>query len=150
MWAGQGQKASRQKAAATNSAEFAKFLLMQQFEAKEIGLRIKQARVERGMTQEDLAEVASFSSRSLTDYETGVTIPYRHLRELSRLLGRSPEWFLHGDAENEASVEVAERLDRIEQAQAEQRKADEQTQQLLQELIARLGPSGEARGRSAS
>jgi repressor LexA len=70
---------------------------MQQFGAAEIGARIKQARLERGLTQEELAALASFSKRSLQDYESGKTIPYRHLGELGQLLGKSIEWFLHGD-----------------------------------------------------
>lgn len=67
-----------------------------QFEAKEIGRRIAEARTLAGLTQEDLAEMASFSKRSLQDYETGKTIPYKHMREISQLLGREVEWFLHG------------------------------------------------------
>jgi transcriptional regulator with XRE-family HTH domain len=70
---------------------------VQQFEAQEIGARIRQARLERGLTQESLAEMASFSKRSLQDYEAGQTIPYRQLREFSRLLNRPEEWFLYGD-----------------------------------------------------
>ncbi len=68
-----------------------------QFEAKEIGQRIAEARTVAGITQETLAEMASFSKRSLQDYEAGVTIPYKHMREISRLLGREVEWFLHGE-----------------------------------------------------
>jgi transcriptional regulator with XRE-family HTH domain len=71
---------------------------MSQFEAREIGKRIAEARILASLTQEELAEMASFSKRSLQDYETGVTIPYRHMREISRLLGREVEWFLHGKA----------------------------------------------------
>ncbi len=41
--------------------------------------------------------MASFSKRSLQDYETGVTTPYRQLREIGKLLGRPVEWFLYGD-----------------------------------------------------
>lgn len=70
---------------------------MQQFEAQEIAARIKRARLERGLTQEALAEMASFSKRSLQDYEAGNTIPYHHFRELGRLLNKPPEWFLYGD-----------------------------------------------------
>lgn len=68
-----------------------------QFQAKEIGQRIAEARTVAGLTQETLAEMASFSKRSLQDYETGVTIPYKHMREISQLLGREVEWFLHGE-----------------------------------------------------
>lgn len=87
-----------QELAATKSRNFRTFLLMQQFAAHEIGERIKLARKERGLTQDELAAMASFSKRSLQDYEYGKTIPYKHLRELARLLNRPEEWFLYGDA----------------------------------------------------
>lgn len=86
------------KSAATNDRNFHRFLLMAQLEAKAIGARIQQARLEAGMTQEQVAEIATFSKRSLQDYEGGVTIPYRHLREIGQLLDRPVEWFLHGRA----------------------------------------------------
>lgn len=86
--------------AATNLRNFRTFLLMAQFEAQEIGARIAQARNEKGLTQEELAEMASFSKRSLQDYEAGETIPYRHFREIGRLLHKPTEWFLYGDPEN--------------------------------------------------
>src|SRR4029077_822569 len=86
-----------QLSAATNGRTFRRFLLMQQFEAAEIGARIKQAQRERGLLQHELAAMASFSQRSLQDYQSGVTIPYKHLSELSRLLGKPVEWFLRGD-----------------------------------------------------
>jgi transcriptional regulator with XRE-family HTH domain len=89
------------------------FLLVQQFAAEEIGARIKQARKERGLTQEELAEMASFSTRSLQDYENGVTIPYRHMAEISRLLGRPVEWFLYGDGGGEPD-ELTAKVERIE------------------------------------
>ena len=93
---------SPQEVAATNSRNFRTFLLMQQFAAREIGARIAQARKERGLSQEELADlVAGFSKRSLQDYEAGVTIPYKHLNELGRLLKKPEEWFLYGDDEQE-------------------------------------------------
>lgn len=115
------RRAVPQKVAATDSRILRTFLLMRQFEAQEIGARIAQARKELGLTQEQLAEMASFSRRSLQDYESGLTIPYRHFRELSRLLRRTPEWFLYGDDEG-ASAEtrtLAERLgDVVERLEA--------------------------------
>lgn len=100
-----------QKPAATSGRNFRTFLLMQQFAAHEIGGRIKQARLEAGLTQDELADLASgFSKRSLQDYESGVTTPYKHLQELSRLLRRPTEWFLYGDAEvKPETVTVTER-----------------------------------------
>lgn len=108
-----------QKAAATNSREFRTFLLMAQFEAQEIGARIQQARKEKGLTQEELAEMASFSKRSLQDYETGQTIPYRQLQELGRLLGRPTEWFLYGEKDPAAGADLEQVLEAVEGLRAE-------------------------------
>lgn len=70
---------------------------MSQLQAREIGARIALARNEAGLTQEEVTELATFSKRSLQDYEAGNTIPYRHMQEISRLLNRPVEWFLHGE-----------------------------------------------------
>lgn len=102
----------RQIPAATGTREFRRFLLVAQLEAKEIGERIAQARKEAGLTQEQLIQLATFSQRSLSDYERGAVIPYRQMREISKLLDRPVEWFLHGDDEDEPAV--LERLDSID------------------------------------
>lgn len=71
---------------------------MQQFAAREIGERIAQARREAGgMTQEQLAELLNVSARSVQDYESGVTVPWKHMHALTRIFTRPLEWFLHGD-----------------------------------------------------
>src|SRR4029077_14407263 len=108
---------SSQELASRKSRTFRSFLLMSQFEAKEIGQRIAQARIVAGLTQEQVAELASFSKRSLQDYETGVTIPYRNMREISRLLGRPVEWLLHGD--DDERQETAELISGLERRLAE-------------------------------
>jgi transcriptional regulator with XRE-family HTH domain len=97
-----------QRLAATKTADFANFLLAMQFEAKEIGARIAKARKEAGLSQEELAEMAPFSKRSLQDYEGGVTIPYRHLQFLGRILGREIDWFLHGTEETNDGPDLSE------------------------------------------
>lgn len=90
------RSSAAKKLAATNGRSFRTFLLVSQFEAIEIGARIAAARKEKGLTQDELAALCTFSKRSLQDYEAGVTIPYRHLVELGGILGRTPAWFLHG------------------------------------------------------
>lgn len=118
----------------TNSREFRRFLLVAQLEAKEIGKRIAQARLEAGLTQEQLAEMAPFSYRSLQDYEQGVTIPYRQLREIGKLLDRPVEWFLHGeDEEQPAVLELLAELDR--KLDAIDRKLDGDRQAIEQRLL---------------
>lgn len=107
---------------------------MEQFEARAIGARIAQTRLERGLTQEQLAEMSSFSKRSLTDYETGATIPYRHFRELSRILGKPVEWFLHGDDEEPAVTSQpeanAELLAEVREVASEVREIRERLQRI--------------------
>lgn len=112
------------KAAATNDRNFRTFLLVSQFEAEAIGARIARARDEAGLTQEQVADVATFSKRSLQDYEAGVRVPWKHMREIAAILDRRVEWFLHGESEQldderlsrlEAQVdETVDRLRRIE------------------------------------
>lgn len=126
-----------QKAAATTSREFRTFLLMAQFEAREIGARIEQARKEKGLTQEELAEMASFSKRSLQDYERGETIPYRHFRELGRLLERPTEWFLYGDADDPRPVGLDEVLAAVEALRSDLRPVLGLVEQLLEKGPAR-------------
>jgi transcriptional regulator with XRE-family HTH domain len=102
--------------AATIDCKFRTFLLMTQFEAKAIGSRIALARDEAGLTQEQLAEISSFSKRSLQDYESGKTIPYKHMREISELLNREVPWFLHGEPSIERGL--GEQLEAIRQCLA--------------------------------
>lgn len=98
--------------AATTGRNFRTFLLMSQFAAQEIGTRIALARELAGLTQEELAAMTSFSKRSLQDYEAGVRTPFKHLQELSGLLRRPVEWFLHGDAP--AASDLVGRLEALE------------------------------------
>lgn len=128
------RKPGTQKLAATNQRTFLTFLLMEQFAAEEIGARIQQARKERGLTQEELAGMASFSKRSLQDYESGLTIPYRHLRELGRLLKKRPEWFLYGDEAEADPSELAEVRRGLAHVQ-EMKEATERIEALLHELV---------------
>lgn len=91
---------------------------MQQFAGAEIGARIAQARREAdGMTQEQLAELLNVSTRSVQDYEAGVTMPWRHFKLLETAFKRPMGWFLYGDQpEAETPGEaVLEKLARIEQ-----------------------------------
>ena len=100
------------KSAATNARTFRTFLLVSQFEARAIGERIARARHDAGLTQEEMAELASFSKRSLQDYEAGVTIPYRHMREIGTITNKPVEWFLYGD-----DPEVSDLANRVDQVQ---------------------------------
>lgn len=131
-----------QKPAATNGRTFHTFLLMAQLEAREIGQRIRQKRKETGMTQEDLAMMASFSKRSLQDYESGATIPYRHLAEIGKLLNTDPSWFLYGPQEEKSASDQPSAA--LEQQVADGLAAANRIQELLEELLRRLPDAPES------
>lgn len=124
------------KTAATTSRDFRTFLLVSQFEAKAIGGRIARARDLAGLTQEEVAEMASFSKRSLQDYEAGVTIPYKHMREISSLLAKPVEWFLHGEPEQEAATadQLPQILRRLEALEEQVGRVADLTAQILEAL----------------
>lgn len=134
------------KTAATNDRTFRTFLLVAQLEAEAIGLRIRQARDEAGMTQEELADVArGFSKRSLQDYEAGVTIPYKHMQEIAAITGKEVEWILHGDPEQprEGEAVAASVLDRLRLLEETVARIDEQTAQGFRALEAAIGQLAE-------
>jgi transcriptional regulator with XRE-family HTH domain len=107
-------------------------------EPTEIGARIRVAREVAGLTQEELARAASFSKRSLQDYEAGAVVPFKHFRELGRLLERDTEWFLHGDATRLADEEIRQLQEEV-QALRDQ----------LDEVLALLRNEGPATGEAS-
>lgn len=110
------------KPAATNDRSFRTFLLVEQFAAREIGDRIAEARRRaNGMTQQTLGDLIGVSARSIQDYEAGVTIPWKHMREIAEITETRVEWLLHGEGEPDRlarvealATEASERLRRIE------------------------------------
>lgn len=93
-------------------------LLLSVFEPEDIGARIAAARKEAGLTQEELADLVSVSTRSLQGYESGDVVPYRHMGKIGEVVGRSVSWLLHGEASEDEATN-AERLERIEQTLGE-------------------------------
>ena len=95
----QRSQASRSETSATKSRSFRTFLLMQQFAAKEIGERIKEARRQAGLTQDELADLVEVTTRTIQAYEAGDIDAYRKLNKLASVLNREVSWLLHGDEE---------------------------------------------------
>jgi transcriptional regulator with XRE-family HTH domain len=131
--------------AATTERDLSTFLLVEQFDANAIGARIKHARIEAGLTQEDLADLAEgFGKRSLQAYETGGSIPFKHLREIGTLLSRETAWFLYGDPNppKDANQPILDRLQELEgkasQAWADMAAALRQIDASLGRIEARL------------
>jgi transcriptional regulator with XRE-family HTH domain len=110
-----------------------------------VGERIKQARTEAGLTQDELADLIGVGMRQVQYYEAGESNPYRKLSRIAEVTSRSVGWILHGDepAANERdAAELATRLEKLEAGQG-------RTEELLHELLRRLPEEpGESRSRT--
>jgi transcriptional regulator with XRE-family HTH domain len=96
-------------------------------ERKRIGSRVRQARLETGLTQAELAEQLGITTRSVQNYESGAIVPWRHLSRIEVLTRKRSGWLLRGEDGGELQVVLAD-LQRVM----------EQHQQLLQTHISAL------------
>lgn len=85
---------------------------MARLEEAEIRARIKQARVQAGLRQPDLADLLTVHVKSIVNYEAkngkDAKVPYDRLGEIADVTGVSLKWLLHGDDEE---ADLATRLD---------------------------------------
>ena len=88
---------------------------MDSYLQRQICARIKQARIEAGFTQQEIADLLNMTMRGYQNYESS-RVPFRELDKIADLTGRSQEWFLRGDDEVTATTqpEVLARLDQLE------------------------------------
>ena len=111
-----------------------------QTDLKAVGARIAQARRDSGKTQDELADLIGVGMRQVQYYEAGDSNPYRTLRTIAEVTGRSVGWLLHGDAPTElAAEELAARLEGVEAAQARVEEVLAEQRVLLTELLRLVG-----------
>lgn len=68
-------------------------------DAKKLGKKIKLARIERDMTQEQLADAIKATQKSISRYETGLALPSLEVLErLVRTLEKPYDYFLAGES----------------------------------------------------
>jgi transcriptional regulator with XRE-family HTH domain len=141
---------SRNEVSATKSRNLRRLLLETLKESGRIrrggvGERIKQARVEAGLTQDELADLVGVGMRQIQYYEAGESDPYRRIDKIAEVTNTTAGWLLHGDAISDllGGDEVASRLGALEERQ-------ERVEELLRELLRRLpdgqGDAGAAHG----
>ena len=64
-------------------------------DAKKLGKKIKLARIELDMTQEDLATAIAAKQKSISRYETGISIPsLETLEKIAKVLRKPFGYFL--------------------------------------------------------
>ncbi len=59
-----------------------------------VGKKIRQARLEQSLTQEDLAKVLAISIKTIYRYENGLTSPINRIDDIARALSKPIEFFL--------------------------------------------------------
>lgn len=69
---------------------------MAELQREEIVARIKQARKESGLTQEELADLLDVIPRTYQNYES-TRVPWGFINQIAKATGKTPEWLLHGD-----------------------------------------------------
>lgn len=84
---------------ATEARNLRTLLLLSVFTPQEIGARLKHARLELGLTQEELADLVGVSTRSWQGYESGDVVPYRHMQKIAEITRKSVAWLIHGDTD---------------------------------------------------
>lgn len=72
---------------------------------KDIGLQIKKARAEKGMSQEDLAKEIGVTWEMISRYENGRSSAHRHLDKFGMVLGKPISYFW-GVSENTTTISV--------------------------------------------
>lgn len=80
----------------TKSRTFRTFLLLMELEPEKIRARLRQARKETGLSQQELAELLNVHKRTIENYEN-VRVPWDHMNEYAKVTNRPVEWFLYGE-----------------------------------------------------
>lgn len=73
----------------------------------EVGARIAEARIRRGISQLELADLVHVSEKTVSMWERGKTRPHRHLNDIAFVLDQPASWFWDGDT---VEVEMKELL----------------------------------------
>lgn len=71
--------------------------------------RLRKAREDRGLKQEDLAKLAGSTQQQINTIETGKSLKPRNLKKIALALGISPAWLEYGDT-GKSNVEPVEHL----------------------------------------
>jgi transcriptional regulator with XRE-family HTH domain len=109
-----------------------------------IGGRIARARRERGLTQEELAELVGVSPRSIQGYEAGKIVPYRRLGRIAEVTERDLRWLLEGDdqgssVDGEAVEQLAKLVEELVTEARQIRAVAERLEALLSRAEGRAG-----------
>lgn len=110
---------------------------------RSMGLRMKEARLELGLTQEDLAELTGITSRMIHEYESGRAKPNaRRSRDLAQALGKSIPWLMFGREDQVSLEDFSRRLDLLLETGRMQLLALREQNALLERLLSSAASPG--------
>lgn len=136
------QVKARKKLSSQDVRNLRTLLLLSVFEPQDIGARLKHARHEAGLTQEEMADLVGVSTRSWQGYEGGDVVPYRHMGRIAEITRRSVAWLIHGDTD-----EVSHDPDEMQRLREELATEIARLRGLNDDLEAELKPARPARKR---
>jgi transcriptional regulator with XRE-family HTH domain len=87
---------------------------MAELQKADITARIREARIESGLTQPEMAELLDVGSRTYQNYESD-RVPWGLLGRIADATGRSVPWLLHGREEPpiEGLADLERKLDKL-------------------------------------
>lgn len=106
---------------------------MTELEKAQISERIKTARVQAGLTQEELADLLHVRARTIANYEAD-RVPWRLLDKIAEFTGVSQQWLLHGIAASEPDAKYEQILARLESLEKRLDAGSQQTADALARL----------------
>lgn len=81
---------------------------LEKLSRKDIGMRFKELRNEKGISQQSMAKILNVSRSNYSQIELGNQYPtFETLAIISDHCGRSYEWILHGEGNGSSSINVA-------------------------------------------
>src|SRR5690349_7984096 len=89
-------EATRTKRSATTRRTLRTFGTLDPQEEREICARIKQARKEKGLTQQEMADLLNVEKRTYQNYED-YRVPFKLLDKIAKLTDKPQEWLLYGE-----------------------------------------------------
>lgn len=123
---------ARRKLSATDVRNLRTLLLVNVFEPEAIGARIKQAREEAGLRQEDLADLLEVSTRTVQNYEAGASKPFKHLNDIAAATRVTTQWLIHGERDR---LSREEEVSGLREELGEVRGQLAEVQRLLEERL---------------
>lgn len=104
-----------------------------ELEKAQISQRIKQARIQAGLTQRELADYLNVEARTVANYESS-RVPFRLLGKIAEATGTTSEWLLHGAVAESSTPATVEELAQLREDLAEAQAQVSEILRLVRQL----------------